>query len=346
MHGNRHSVRQQANQTGLANTILPRTKITTTTGKSRLMTALSLVVLSRYPALQPPRMAGRDKNNNKKHGDIMRINTSRLAAVSVGLVLTVQSAMASEQALPKQFGAIKEFLLDTVAESQHHGAAATYGLLHQNLAEFQRLKIMVEQAPHIDDVIDELSSGLATIAGNFEQAAAMRGVYKTQTDNSDRELHHKRLQTRQAIEAINNRIATVDTELKQAQQALPTARSDTDRERHQITISANLSVLHSLNAQVEIWRRFEDTQKRLASSLQQSASRTDFLLFVLEKNAQVYREAANTAQLRQDAHLALSNLEALGGIESSLTDLAASWRAVDQLVNEIGSEAFRYDVSS
>ena len=276
----------------------------------------------------------------------MRITNSRLTALSIGLLLTVQSAVASEPALPEQFGAIKEFLLDTVAESQHHGAAATYSLLRQNLAEFQRLKATVEQAAHVDDVIDELSSGLATIAGNFEQAATLRGVYKTHTDNSGRQLLQKRNQTRQAIEAINQRIAGVDAELKQSQQALPTTRNDTDRERHQITISANLSVLHSLNAQIEIWRRFESTQERLAASLQQSAQRTDFLLFVLEKNAQVYREAANTAQLRRDAHLALSNLQALGGIESSLTDLAASWRAVDQLVNEIGSEAFRYDVSS
>jgi len=174
----------------------------------------------------------------------------------------------------------------------------------------------------------------------------MRGVYKTHTDKSDRQLLQRRNQTRQAIDVINRRIESISTELKQSQLALPTARNDTDRERHQITISANLSVLHSLNAQIEIWRRFESTQKRLAESLQQSASRTDFLLFVLEKNAQVYREAANTAQLRRDAHLALGNLQALSGIESSLTDLAASWRAVDQLVNEIGSEAFRYDPSS
>lgn len=276
----------------------------------------------------------------------MRITTSRLAAISVGLLLTGQSALAQQPALPEQFGAIKEFLLDTVAESQHHGAAATYSLLHQNLSEFQRLKATVEQAQHVDDVIDELSSGLETIAGNFERAASLRGVYKTHTENSDEQLLKKRNQTRKAIETINQRIAHVDAELKQSQQALPTTRSDTEREKHQITISANLSVLHSLNAQIEIWRRFESTQERLADSLQQSARRTDFLLFVLEKNAQVYREAANTAQLRRDAHLALSNLQALGGIENSLSDLAASWRAVDQLVNEIGSEAFRYDVRS
>jgi chromosome segregation ATPase len=276
----------------------------------------------------------------------MRITNSRLIALAIGLLFNTQSALATQPALPEQFGAIKEFLLDTVAESQHHGAAATYALLHENLAEFKRLKATVEQAPHIDQVIDELSAGLATIATNFEQAASLRGAYKAHTSNSDQQLLQKRNQTKQAIESLNQRIARVDAELKQAQQALPVARTSTDREKHQITISANLSVLHSLNAQIEIWRRFESTQQRLAESLQQSAERTDFLLFVLEKNAQVYREAANTAQLRRDAHLALSNLAALGGIESSLTDLAASWRAVDQLVNEIGSEAFRYDVGS
>jgi len=207
----------------------------------------------------------------------MRINTSRLAGVSIGLMLTAQLFAAQHAAAAEpaeQFGAIKEFLLNTVEESQHHGAAATYALLQQNLAEFQRLKATVEQAAHIDEVIDELSSGLATIAGNFEQAAALRDVYKQHTTNSDRQLLQKRRQTQQAIAAINERIARVDAELKQSQKALPIARNATDRERHQITISANLSVLHSLNAQIEIWRRFENTQQRLATSLQLSAERT------------------------------------------------------------------------
>jgi len=54
----------------------------------------------------------------------MRITNSHLAALSVGLILTAQPVVAAEPALPEQFGAIKEFLLDTVAESQHHGASA------------------------------------------------------------------------------------------------------------------------------------------------------------------------------------------------------------------------------
>ena len=68
--------------------------------------------------------------------------------------------------------------------------------------------------------------------------------------------------------------------------------------------------------------------------------RVDFVLFVLEKNAQVYREAANTAQLRRNVRLALQDLQALGAIENSLIDLASSWREVDAIVSEIGREEF------
>ena len=71
-----------------------------------------------------------------------------------------------------------------------------------------------------------------------------------------------------------------------------------------------------------------------------STERVDFVLFVLQKNAQVYREAANTAQLRRNVRLALQDLQSLGAIESSLIDLAASWREVDAIVSEIGREEF------
>ena len=78
------------------------------------------------------------------------------------------------------------------------------------------------------------------------------------------------------------------------------------------------------------------------STLKISTNKVDFVLFVLEKNAQVYREASNTAQLRRNVRLALNDLQSLGAIESSLSDLAASWREVDQIVGEIGREEFDY----
>jgi len=74
------------------------------------------------------------------------------------------------------------------------------------------------------------------------------------------------------------------------------------------------------------------------STFSASTERVDFVLFVLQKNAQVYREAANTAQLRRNVRLALQDLQALGAIENSLIDLAASWREVDAIVSEIGRE--------
>ncbi|OED38682.1 hypothetical protein AB833_18500 [Chromatiales bacterium (ex Bugula neritina AB1)] len=249
-----------------------------------------------------------------------------------------QAAATSD--LPEQFVSIKQFLLDTVSESQRIGAATTQALLQSNLIAFQQLKLRVDEASRMDDIIEELSIELDRIAANFEEAASMRRDYHKYTRKSNRQLNEKRHETRDAISEIDQHIAEKTREMEQARLALPNAKSDIERDRYQMTINANQSVLHSLQTQIDIWQRFDSAQARLLSTLKISTERVDYVLFVLEKNAQVYREAANTAKLRNNVRLALTDLQALGGIESSLIDLAASWREVDQIVKEIGRQEF------
>ncbi len=260
---------------------------------------------------------------------------SLISAVFLGLLTIGQQASADE--LTNQFESIKEFLVDTVADSQRVGAATTYALLRDNLAAFRALKARVDQATRIDDMIDELSSELDIIASNFEQAARLRVDYAAHTTQSEAQLAGKRRQTRDAILALDRKVAISQLELQQAQNG-----TITDPERRKIIISANTSVINSLQTQIAIWSQFEKTQHRLASTLQLSTRKVDLLLFVLEKNAQVYREAANTAQLRQSVRLALNNLQALGAIEGTLADLAASWQEVDQIIGEIGRTELGY----
>ncbi len=265
---------------------------------------------------------------------------ARVSGVVLALCLTWASPAAAQADLPEQFVSIKQFLLETVAESQRVGAATTQNLLKSNLAAFEQLKARVDQASRIDDIIAELSADLDTIAGNFEQAANMRRDYQEFTADTDQALLQRQQQTRAAIEEIQRRIVQRQTELDAARRALPNAQAGIDTDRHRITISANQSVLQSLTAQVEIWQRFESAQSRLIATLKMSSERVDYVLFVLEKNAQVYRAAANTAKLRNNVRLALGDLQALGGIESSLIDLEASWRELDKIVSEIGRQEF------
>lgn len=247
-------------------------------------------------------------------------------------------SMAAETRLPEQFNQIKQSVLETVSESQRVGAATTYNLLAENLNAFRSLSIRVRQADHMDDVIEELASELDVIAGNFEKAAKLRVEYGRNTEDSRSLMARKHRETQSAIDEINRRIYQTQSELQQAQSAVNTTALQRDKNR--IIISSNQSVLNSLEAQKQIWERFADSQSRLMTTFTASTERVDFVLFVLEKNAQVYREAANTAQLRRNVRLALQDLQSLGAIENSLIDLAASWREVDAIVSEIGREEF------
>ena len=247
-------------------------------------------------------------------------------------------SIAAERGLPEQFNLIKQSVLETVAESQKTGAAETYHLLTENLAAFRSLSTRVQQAPHMDGIIEELATELDNIAGNFEKAANLRVTYGNHTQESRAEMTRRHEETQAAIAEIDVRIKATEEELHQAQISNPATTLEQDKSR--ITISSNQSVLNSLKAQRQIWVKFADSQVRLMSTFSVSTERVDFVLFVLQKNAQVYREAANAAQLRRNVGLALQDLHALGAIENSLIDLAASWREVDQIVSEIGQEEF------
>ncbi len=270
----------------------------------------------------------------------MKARASLLNCFAAGLLTLSCSAISAAdiRGLPAQFNEIKQSVLDTVSESQRIGAATTYHLLNDNLAAFRALSTRVQQAPHMDDVIEELATELDEIAGNFEKAAKLRVKYGKNTTDSRALMAAKHRETQAAINEINNRIQMAQAETRRAQNAIAT--TDLQRDKNRIIVSSNQSVLNSLDAQKQIWVRFADSQSRLMSTFSASTERVDFVLFVLQKNAQVYREAANTAQLRRNVRLALQDLQSLGAIENSLIDLAASWREVDAIVSEIGREEF------
>ncbi|MEM7256767.1 MAG: hypothetical protein AAF404_05210 [Pseudomonadota bacterium] len=284
--------------------------------------------------------AGREpahKNNKISTGDTMWASKLRSALGALFLCALAGSPQVVAEDLTNQFEHIKEFLVDTVTDAQRVGAATTYALLRDNLSAFHQLKARVDSATHIDDIIDELSLELDNIASNFERAARLRVDYARQTDEGEIRLADKRLQTSRAIGELERRIGVMQREIDDARGGV-----GVDPQRRDVTVRANTSVINSLQTQIAIWRQFEDTQQRLATSLKLSTDKVDFLLFVLEKNALVYREAANTAKLRQSVRLALSNLQALGAIEHTLSDLASSWQEVDRIIGEIGRTELGY----
>jgi len=240
-------------------------------------------------------------------------------------------------------------VLNTIDDSQALGALSTYDILKDNLAAFRALNHKVMQAPHVDDVITHLSVELDVIATNFEKAAMLREVYAKNTENSHATMARSQRQINEALAQIDSRIQSLQAQMRRARNTMGNS-SQTDSElaieKARITLSANQSVMNSLQAQREIWQHFSHAQERLMQTFSASTERVDFVLFVLQKNAEVYREAANAAQLRRNVRIALDDLQTLGAIESAMIDLAESWREVDAIVDEIGNEEFADYASS
>jgi len=253
------------------------------------------------------------------------------------------ASSTSKYPLPEQFNQIRHSVLSTIDDSQELGALTTYNILKDNLAAFRALNHQVMQAPHVDDVITHLSVQLDVIATNFEKAARLREVYARNTESSHTTMARSQRQINEALVQIDSRLESLQGQMQRARNIMGSgaqADSDLSVEKARITLSANQSVMNSLQAQREIWQHFSQAQARLMQTFSASTERVDFVLFVLQKNAEVYREAANAAQLRRNVRIALDDLQTLGAIESAMIDLAESWREVDAIVDEIGNEEF------
>jgi len=279
----------------------------------------------------------------------IQFRTILLAIILATSAQAADASVPSKYPLPEKFNQIRQAVLNTIDDSQELGALSTYDILKDNLAAFRALNHKVMQAPHVDDVITHLSVELDIIASNFEKAAKLREVYAQNTENSQMTMTRSQRQINEALGQIDNRIASLQAQMQRARSTMGNgtqAGSNLSIEKARITLSANQSVLNSLQAQREIWQHFSHAQARLMQTFSASTERVDFVLFVLQKNAEVYREAANAAQLRLNVRIALDDLQTLDAIESAMVDLAESWREVDAIVDEIGNEEFANYASS
>jgi hypothetical protein len=117
-----------------------------------------------------------------------------------------------------------------------------------------------------------------------------------------------------------------------------------EKQKIEISIKGNESIIRSIEAQEKIWSMFYAAQEKLFPRLELNSKKIDLLLHVLKTNSSVYREAATVAKLRRSAKEALRNLQSLSKIHSILNDLQNSWIEVNDLVSEISNADFNINI--
>jgi hypothetical protein len=244
----------------------------------------------------------------------------------------------------KKFTEIQEQVTHTAKSVANYKASDAYKEIVNSLQYFQKLYKKVQTADHVDDVIKEVADGLDKIAANFEKVASLSTDilrYRKENFYYLRSINGETLKTEKQLK---EQITKLESDNKYFKQLHNNSTDEIDSKRIEIKLKGNDSIIKSLQAQSNIWGKFYQKQAMLLEKLDLNGRKVDLLLDVLNVNAKVYHEAANVARLRQSAIVALDNLGYLTNMEDIIVDLQDSWSQVDEIVSEIGSADFIFDI--
>ena len=244
----------------------------------------------------------------------------------------------------ERFNAIKETVVGSTKAISNYGAVEAYKLINKSLEKFRDLYKQVKKAEYVDDVIDEVTDSLEEIATTYEKVASLKIDIAKYRGNKISKLSKAKDGTIKTVEDLNVELRQVLSENKSLKDKLSYTYDEIDKQKIEVSIKGNESIINSIEAQQEIWRRFHAAQNKLINRLELNGRKIDLLLHVLKTNAAVYREAANVAKLRRSAKAALKNLQSLSDIQNILGDLQNSWLEVNDLVSEISNADFNIEL--
>lgn len=244
----------------------------------------------------------------------------------------------------KDFSKAKDVVVSESENVNSYGVQSAVKILKSNIIEFRKLKSLIDNAKHIDDVIDETASGLYKISTSYQKISNEKNyilsVHKKSfkvIDDVDSNI------TKNAIESnsikINGLIENNDT-IKNIDSS---TLSKIEIKKNDISYKANLSVINSLKAKNKVWLKFQVAHNRLLNKLKNNSDMVDLLMFALSKNSEVYREAADVAMLRKNAKSILTQLSTLATVDDVLKDMERNWNEINDLINEIGNADFNIE---
>jgi len=244
----------------------------------------------------------------------------------------------------KKFTEIKEQVTKSALSVSKYKASDVYQEMVNALDDLRKLHTLVQQATHVDDVIEKVVDELDQLASTYERVAALSAGMTQYRKDEFSYLQGVNGETLNTQRELKERIAELKSNNKLLQKKSGSATDEIESKKLEISLRGNDFIIKSLEAQSIIWDKFYQAQGRLLQSLDLNGRKVDLLCHMLQVNAQVYREASTVAQLRRSAKSALESLRSLADIQGIIGDLQDSWLQVNGIVSEISKAEFTIDI--
>lgn len=241
----------------------------------------------------------------------------------------------------KDFDNRKEELINSINAISSYGAVEAVKEIKDNIIEFNSLLEAVKNAQHVDDVIVEVANGLSNIAESYKKIASLKdnifSVHRKEINN----FISIEGDTTNTISAIRSKKNEYIQQIDVWEKSIDSINDNIEKQKIEISLRGKKSIIKSLEAQEEIWKKFYNAQQKILPKLKLNSEKISLMFHILDVNSEVYQQAATAAKLRRSALAALENLSSLTDLQGLIDEMSSNWTQVNDLVQEISSADFR-----
>jgi hypothetical protein len=205
----------------------------------------------------------------------------------------------------------------------------------RNIQTFREIYEQLKDSKDPLSLATKISQALSDVSESYARISGMRASVRANNAVQLAELSKVLEETRAYAEQLGQRQRNAEDQYQADHNNLKKETDALAQKKLEFALRAQNSLIESMRAQQRSWLDFAVMQEKIREKMESYSQSIDLLLYVLEINSQVYREAAHAMQLRHNIDVALRALEGLSDLQEVLAVITDTWRDVLDLRAQI-----------
>jgi hypothetical protein len=246
-----------------------------------------------------------------------------------------------ERSLASVFQEIKTALLNAARIIMETGTQPALTEINRQLDSLKNLYAEASRATEINAIIMRVTLQLQAIARVYRNIASSRLTILQQHQQQFERIDRLQKETKVRIGKLEQNKQRYLTLLNEAQQKLANSQDGVEKQKLQFSIEGYKSIAQSMHIQQSIWESFHRAQQELTELLQTHSRKIEVLFYLLDINAKIYEQAANTASLRQSTMINLNDMIDQTEFQRIIQAIADNEKTLQSLITRIEQTNFQ-----
>ncbi len=247
----------------------------------------------------------------------------------------------AERSLASIFQQLKADLLSATRIIMETGTQPAFTEIQKQLNSVKALYTEANRSQEINVIIMRVTLQLQAIARVYRDIASNRLTLLQQHQQQFENIETLKEETQKRIQKLTQNKQRYLNLFTETQQKISSGVGDVEKQKLQFSLEGYKNIAQSMHVQQSIWESFYRAQVELETALKAHSRKIEVLLYLLDINAKIYEQAANTASLRQSTMINLNDMINLEEFRRVMKDIADSEQVLQDWLARIEQTNFK-----